>query len=117
MKNTVFLVGIVALLIGVGTFVYSTSQPNLPDPVGAVVAPVGDGTAQQVVLSEKNYNYYPSTITVKAGQPVSLSLDSSVQGCLRSFTIRELKVAKFMRTPSDTVEFTVPKPGTYSFAC
>ncbi len=74
------------------------------------------GEVQNVVLSYKNYNYYPNTITVKAGQPVRISLDNSVSGCYRGFTIRQLGIAKNLRTPSDYVEFT-PQKGTYRFAC
>ena len=73
--------------------------------------------AQKIVLSFKNGNYYPNTVTVKAGQPVSISLDSSVQGCYRSFTVREFGISKYLASPSDSVTFTPTKPGTYRFAC
>ena len=72
---------------------------------------------QKVVISEKNLNYYPNEIKVKAGQPVSISLDSSVTGCLRSFNIRDLGVSKNAKTPSDTIDFTPIKKGTFKFAC
>lgn len=72
---------------------------------------------QKIVLSFKNYNYYPSTITVDVNKPVRIYLDSSVQGCLRSFTIPALGIAKNLQTPNDYVEFTPTEKGLYRFAC
>ena len=72
---------------------------------------------QNVVLGIKNYNYYPNTINVKVGMPVRISLDNSVVGCYRSFTIKELGIAKNLQTPNDYVEFVPEKKGTYRFAC
>ena len=76
-----------------------------------------DETAQKVTIGMKNGNYYPNTLTVNAGQPVELALDSSVTGCFRSFTIRELGISKYVKTPADTITFTLPRAGTYAFAC
>src|SRR3990167_8685317 len=75
------------------------------------------GEGEKVVISEKNLNYYPNEIKVKAGQPVSISLDSSVTGCLRSFNIKDLGVSKNAKTPSETIDFTPTKKGTFRFAC
>ncbi len=73
--------------------------------------------AQNIVISEKNFNYYPQTIRVKEGQLVRISLDSSVGGCLRSFTIPAFGVQKNLATPQDVIEFTPDKKGTFKFAC
>ncbi len=72
---------------------------------------------QNVVLGIKNYNYFPNTINVKVGMPVRISLDNSVVGCYRSFTIRELGISKNLQSPNDYVEFTPSKKGNYRFAC
>lgn len=113
MKNTtVFGLAVIVVVI-VGMFFFFKGG-------GATENVVNDGGtegAQKVVLSVKNYNYYPQTINVKAGVPVSISLDSSVSGCLRSFTIPQLGVAKNLRTPQDNVEFTPKEKGTYRFQC
>jgi len=73
--------------------------------------------AQKVMLSMKNYNYYPNTITVKANMPVSISLDSSVTGCFRAIVIKDFGVNEWLKTPKDQVTFTPTKKGTYRFAC
>ena len=84
---------------------------------GNVVAGAGSGEVREFTLGMKNYNYYPDSITVKAGQPVKISLDKTAQGCFRDFTIRDLGVRKYLQKTSDFVEFTPTKKGTYTFAC
>jgi hypothetical protein len=46
---------------------------------------------QRVTLSYKNYNYYPNTIAVNINQPVEITLDDSIRGCFRSFTIKDFE--------------------------
>lgn len=115
MKNLPYIIsglGVIALIV-VLMMVYGGGSGGISNGSGNVVS----GDVQKVVLSYKNGNYYPNTVTVKAGTPVQLSLDSSVAGCYRSFTIKQLGVAKNLRSPSDFVEFTPSTPGTYRFAC
>ena len=81
------------------------------------IAQGSKGDVQKIILGMKNYNYYPDTITVKSGKPVSISLDSSVSGCLRSFSIRDFGVSKYARTPSETIDFVPTKKGTFGFSC
>lgn len=113
MKNTTILItiGILALLVGGFLYMNGALSNGLKTSSG------GSGDVQKITLSFKNYNYYPNTIRVNAGQPVSISLDSSVGGCYRSFTIRELGLSKYLQTPSDTLDFTPTEKGSYRFAC
>ncbi len=76
----------------------------------------GSEDVQRITLSFKN-NYSPNTITVEAGKPVEITLDSSVRGCFRSFNIRELGVSYRSSGPSDTIKFTPTKKGSFEFAC
>lgn len=78
---------------------------------------VNGNDAQKIVLSMKNFNYYPNTIYAKAGQPVSISLDNSVGGCYRSIVISALGLRKTFKSSSDTLDFTPKEKGTYKFAC
>ena len=112
MKNLTLLIILGIVIFGIGTFVFMNSKPIS----GNTVLNSND-EVQEIIIGVKNGNYYPNTITVKAGQPVSISLDNTVTGCLRSFTIRELGIAKVLRTPEDKVEFTPTEKGTYTFAC
>lgn len=113
-KTTLYFSGLI-LIIALAAFFFLSSGSNARNTVENPVQIQGE--TQKVVLGMKDYNYYPETIRVKANQPVELSLDDSVYGCLRSFTIKDLGVAKYMRTSDDSVTFTPTKKGTYSFAC
>ena len=110
-KNTLYIVVVLLIVIVGGYFVMSRS--------GEQVIPTGDngGEAQKVVIGMKDFNYYPQEIRVKVNQPVEISLDSSVSGCFRDFTVREFGVRKYLATPQDTVVFTPTKTGRYTFAC
>jgi len=72
---------------------------------------------QKIVISMQNYNYYPNTITVEAGKPVEITLDSSVGGCYRSFNIPSLGVSYRSSNPGDKITFTPTKKGSFEFAC
>lgn len=104
------LLGIAILLVGGFMFLGSGEITNTGSAVST-------GEAQKITLGTKNYNYYPDTIKVKAGRPVELTLDDSVYGCLRSFTIKDLGIQEYSRNPEEKIEFTVPEKGTFKFAC
>ena len=112
-KATLYIAGIIVLVAFAGIFFFSNSGST----TGNVISNPSNGEAQNVVLSVKNLNYYPNTITVKANQPVKIKLDDSVAGCLRSFAIRELGIQKYLKTPQETLEFTPTEKGTYRFSC
>ena len=116
MKNTTMLILIVIVIVSVGAFVFvnGTAKENFNE---AIAENNDNSNIQKINLGIKDYNYYPNTIKVKEGIPVRISLDKSVTGCLRSFTIRDFGVAKVLRTPEDYVEFIPDKKGTFTFAC
>lgn len=113
MNNTTLLAGIVIVLVLAGGFLMLSSGEDKD----VVSNGVGGENVQKITLGVRNGNYHPSTITAKEGQPVSITLDSSVGGCLRSFTIRELGVHGYSKDPSETIDFTPAKKGTFRFAC
>lgn len=114
MKNTtMFGLGILILLIIGGFFIFNNSS----NVTGNTVDNSNSVDAQKITLSLRDYNYYPNTITVKSGQPVEITLDKSISGCFRSFTIKDLGVAKNSRSPEDKIVFTPTKKGTFRFAC
>lgn len=110
MKKSVVVMAAVIVLVIVAGFMLTRSNN-----VSSV--PQGTGEVQKVTLGLKNYNYDPQVITVKANQPVEITLDSSVMGCLRSFTVPAFGVSQYSRDPSQTITFTPNKAGTYKFAC
>jgi len=117
MGNALLGIGIVAVVVAAAFFVFSSFEPSV---TGAIIGEPGavlDGEIQKVTLSTKDFNYYPSEIAVEADKPVEITLDSSVKGCLRSFTIRELGVVKYSKDPSQKIVFTPTKKGSFAFAC
>ena len=115
MKNTTIAVGIL-LLLAVGIFfLFSSSGKETVSPSSGSAQNL-EGV-QKLVLSVKNSNYYPNQLTVKSGEPVSITLDSSVQGCLRGININDLGVQGYSRSPSQTIDFTPTQKGTFRFAC
>lgn len=114
MKNTTLLGIFVIVLVIVGGFMFFNSGKNVN---GNIVSDPVSEDAQKVILSIKNYNYYPNTITVESGKPVEITLDKSVGGCYRSFNVKDLGISQYARTPEDKIVFTPNKKGTFAFAC
>lgn len=120
MKSTTLLMVIFVMIAIVGGFVFVKGKSNGNALTGNVVVQEPGalpGKTQQVTLGMKNYNYYPQEVKVKAGQPVEITLDNSVYGCLRAFTIRELGVSKLSRSPDEKIIFTPDRKGTFTFSC
>ncbi|MEK6918828.1 MAG: cupredoxin domain-containing protein [Nanoarchaeota archaeon] len=103
---------VLIVVIAIVFFVKSNSSDSGGSDNGTI-----DSNAQKVVISYKNYNYYPNTIRVKMGLPVSITLDSSVSGCFRSFVIPDFGVDELSSSPSDTINFTPDKKGSFTFRC
>ena len=111
-KTTLYASMAIILIVTAGFFMLKENSS-----ITNVAAETQGGEFQKVVIGVKNLNYYPNTITVKSGIPVRIYLDSSVTGCLRSFTIKDFGVAKYLKNANDYVEFTPNKKGTFRFAC
>ena len=114
-KNLFYIISIF-ILIAVAGFLLTKGVAN-KNTITDIQGDAVQGEVQKVVLGTKDYNYYPNTIKVQSGKPVSITLDKSVTGCLRSFTIKDLGVSKYVKTPSETIDFTPTKKGTFRFAC
>lgn len=120
MRNTTILVLLAIIIVVVGGFVFAKSGKNGNNGItGNVVKGDfnNDGNVQKIILSEKDFNYYPPEIKVKANQPVSISLDNEVFGCLRALTIRELGLSKYLKGIGDSLDFTPTKKGVYTISC
>ena len=83
-KTTLYAAMAMILIVTAGFFMLKESSST----TNIAAAETQGGEFQKVVIGVKNLNYYPNTITVKSGIPVRIYLDSSVTGCLRSFTIK-----------------------------
>lgn len=109
-KNPIIAGIIIILIVGAGFFLVRANKDVNGDSIN-------NGRLQKVALSMRNGNYYFNTIKVKEGLPVELTLDSTVNGCFRVFTIRDFGVSKYSKSPEDTITFTPQQKGTFRFAC
>ena len=121
MKATTLGIIAIIFIIAVGAFVFLGSGKNNGSVNGnsitGNVVNEGNENVQKINIGMKDYNYYPNTIKVKANQPVEITLDNSVYGCLRSFVIKEFGVSKYSKDSNDKIVFTPNKKGTFTFAC
>ena len=118
-KKKYFYGFIIIIIIVAGFYLYNNSVKgdSIDNGNNGNNGNGNSGETQKITLSMKNGNYYPNTINVKANQPVEITLDNSVRGCYRSFTIRDLGVVKYAKTPEDKIIFTPKKTGSFRFAC
>lgn len=114
MKNTTTLFIMVIMIFLAGDFVFVNQDGGKTESSGSSVI---EGSIQKVTLGFKDYNYYPNTIRVKEGVPVEITLDESIYGCYRSFTIRSFGVNAYSANPSEKITFTPNKKGTFPFSC
>jgi uncharacterized cupredoxin-like copper-binding protein len=111
------LVGLLATTACSGAAASGTS-PTASTPVAASEAPNG---VQQVTLTVGNsMRFEPAAISVRAGQPVELTLRNDGQ-MPHDFTLSEgvAQPVKVSATGGQTASgtFTLEKPGTYTFEC
>lgn len=113
MKNTLFLFGIVLLIVVVAFFVFS----SMDSYESQNIEPTFNGDNQRVILSQDDLNYKDAY--AKAGIPIEISADSSVGGCLRSvaFNLNGKRYLKYLKTESDTLILPALEKGTYPFSC
>ncbi len=96
----------------------TTSQASSPS--GSAAAPAA-GTQQVTVKSMDTMKFDPIALTVKAGQPIQLTLDNSGAQIPHDFDMTEgvSQPVKISAQPGQkaTTTFTIDKPGTYSYFC
>ena len=75
------------------------------------------GPAEVTIVVDGGYS--PSTVRVKAGQPVRLVFDRRDTGsCSEEVVFPDFGVRRFLPTgQKTTIEVTPPKPGRYEFMC
>jgi len=76
-----------------------------------------DQAPQKITVTAKKYEFAPSTIEVKAGQPVEITFQS--EDTKHGFECKALGIEKvvFEKDKPETVTCTPEKPGTYEFKC
>ena len=115
MKNNALIgLGIVLLIIIGAYFAFSSIESSsVSDGSGLPI----NGETQRVVLSQDGLNYKDAT--AEAGKPIEISVDSSVQGCLRSlsFNLGGKRYVKYLKSNSDTLILPALEKGNYKYSC
>ncbi|MFA5126376.1 MAG: sulfite exporter TauE/SafE family protein [Patescibacteria group bacterium] len=101
---------ILALYSMIGVFNLAGATWNLPQDKSAIVS----ATKQEATINIQNSGYYPNSITVKAGEPVTLHLvNDKAYSCAQAFTIPSLGIEKIVRPgTTETIQFTAPSDVT-----
>ncbi len=117
MKNSAMLAIIGIMILLVGGFVFVNFGSGVTGKVIDEGQEIIPGETQKATLSQNGLNY--ADLRVKAGQPIELTADSSVGGCLRSvvFRLNGKAYSKYLKTPSDTIQLPALEKGTYTFSC
>ena len=119
MKNISLLIMMVLAIALIGGFLFVKAGNDAAGYQDEIKGNAGNNAndVQKVTLGLKNYNYWPNEVTVKAGTPVEITLDESVVGCLRSFSVKDFGVSKYSKSPEDKIVFTPDKKGEFGFSC
>ena len=80
-------------------------------------APAQASEARKITVTAKKYEFTPSRIELKAGEPVEITFES--EDTKHGFVCKDLKLEKvvFEKDKPVTVKFTPEKAGTYEFHC
>ncbi|HLD75859.1 MAG TPA: cupredoxin domain-containing protein [Candidatus Norongarragalinales archaeon] len=123
--NKLFVVLLLAGLLIVGctqssqTAPAATKAPEKTQTQGASAGAnpaQGGGSVQEYSLTAKQYQFSPSTLTVKKGQPVKITIEST--DVPHGFALPDFGVQKELNPGSKTVvEFTPDKTGEFTFFC
>ena len=107
--------------IAIGVFIlFALKNVNMgnrdrAESLGKAVAGVQEIT---LTLDRTTLNYRPDPITVKAGVPVRITVDTdSVRGCTSAIVMPAFGIQKRAVPGDNVIEFTPEKPGTYQFSC
>lgn len=113
--NKIILIIIVTLIVIVGGYFLLREEPTILEGVTPLPTPPA---VQEFAVSGTEYSFNPSSITVVAGNQVKITFRNTGR-LVHNFVVRDLAVSTRTISPgqTDTVEFTAPVSGTYTFIC
>lgn len=93
------------------------TTPTVPTSVGGATGNEGTKAASLIEVEGGSFNFEPNEIRVKAGEPVTIKLNSV--DMMHDFVIDELEVRTeiIKGGESTTVTFTPTEKGEYEFYC
>lgn len=120
MNKTILIIIVILVVVMAGYFllkeVYQAPAPEeiTPTPKEEVTDP----TVREFTVSSAGYRFSPSSITVLTGDKVKITFRNDGR-IGHNFVVKDLGIStKTIGSGQvDTVEFTAPAPGTYTFIC
>jgi cytochrome c oxidase subunit II len=79
--------------------------------------PAPAGEPRKITVTAKKYEFTPSRIELKVGEPVEITIEAL--DTTHGFTCKEIGVEKVVieKGKTETVKVTPDKPGTFEFKC
>ncbi len=119
--SLIILMGIANIQNGFTITGHPLSWPSLPETRGDAnageLSPI-EGGVQVMRMSVGPGGYTPNEFTVRAGVPTKWVINGSAgAGCAMALSAPQLGIRKLLTLGENTVEFTAPQSGTYSFSC
>jgi sulfite exporter TauE/SafE/copper chaperone CopZ len=113
--------GVVVIALGLFNFQNGYALVKLGGPVsGNNVARTGTPAkdAQVIRITQKANGYFPSTLSVKRGQPVRLIVDSQDSyTCAASLLLPKMGIRQSLKPGENVFEFTPETAGPLPFSC
>lgn len=124
MSKTILIIVIILVVVIGGYFLlkggYQASAPTSTPEVTALEEEILPPTGQvkEFTVSGTEYSFSPSSITVSAGDRVKITFRNDGR-IGHNFVVRDLGIGTRTIGPgqTDTIEFTTPQSGTYTFIC
>lgn len=123
MKNKVPMIVLVVAFVGGLMWYMKGSNPVQPTQPSESMQPasssaVTDVAAKQLTVDSSEFKFDVTSITLKKGEKVKLTLTNSGQ-MPHDFVVDELnvKTKTIKNGESDTIEFTPDKAGSFEFYC
>lgn len=101
---------------------FAAFNPNLICPEGSLPPipqeEVEAPQAREITVSGTEYRFSPGSITVSAGERVKVTFKNT-GSILHNFVVKDLGISTktIGSGQTDTIEFTAPQSGTYTFIC
>lgn len=118
MNKTILILVVAMLAVIGGYFILQGNSQQSPEEKTSSPEEGVTIISREFVVEGKEYSFSPSSVSVNAGERVRVTFKNT-GGAVHNFVIQDLGVGTRTISPgqTDTVEFTAPSSGTYTFIC
>jgi plastocyanin domain-containing protein len=107
-----------ACIVAVLGILIAAQHALAPEPAAPRGATQQSGEGQILRMNVVSSGYSPSTLTAKAGEPITWLIDGSdAQGCAQFLVAPELGISERLDRGENRFELGSLSPGSYEFSC